>query len=196
MTDELPIIEGLRKGDDKAYKYVYDTYFPRMCDLASIMLQDMDLARSTASDVISSMYESRDTLSERTQLPTYLMAGVRNRCINHFKSFCGKRMRPFSRLGDKELGQTFTGEDACDPQQQLITEELQKQVEEAINGLPEGWRSAYVKSQLEDKTYREISDEDKIALNTVRYRILQAMKMMHEKLDEYIEEEKPTSKEK
>lgn len=55
---EKLVVNGLRKGDTKAFKYLYDTHYQVLCHFASRYLRDDYLAESVVGDVMFHLWET------------------------------------------------------------------------------------------------------------------------------------------
>ena len=64
--------------------------------------------------------------------------------------------------------------------------ELTEQLREAIRHLPESYREAFLKHRLKGMTYKEIADELDVSVQTVNYRIGQALKLLAQELKDYL----------
>jgi DNA-directed RNA polymerase specialized sigma24 family protein len=93
--DEQRIIEGLKKGDNRAYKYLYDCYYVLLCRIASTFFKDSHLAQMLVDNTIFHIYEKRETLLINISLRAYLVRSVRNRCIDHLRSEYEKKGSQF-----------------------------------------------------------------------------------------------------
>lgn len=86
MADDTFIISRLYKGDEDAFRYIFDNEYGLMCSFANRMLHDRAMAESIADDVIFNLWESHERLNITSSLRSYLLGAVRNRCINELKS--------------------------------------------------------------------------------------------------------------
>lgn len=76
----------------------------------------------------------------------------------------------------------------ADPQmsaeQGMVRDEMCKSVNDALNSLPEVYRTVLIMCDMEDCTYAEIADFQKTTIGTIRSRIHRARKMMRDILTE------------
>ena len=76
----------------------------------------------------------------------------------------------------------------ADPQmsaeQGMVRDDMCRNVNEALNSLPEVYRTVLIMCDMEDCTYAEIADFQKTTIGTIRSRIHRARKMMREILTE------------
>lgn len=182
-TEKL-IIEQLKSGNEKAYKYLYDQHYSMLCHVANGYLHDALLAESIVGDVIFHIWEIRETLEISTTLRGYLMRSVRNRCINHIHSKQERVEVSFSNLSSEEPMQLVISDSY--PLGQLLERELEEKIQEAIGGLSGECRVVFMKSRFEEMKYDEIAQDLGISVNTVKYHIKNALSSIRGDLEKYL----------
>lgn len=188
MADDTFIISRLYKGDEDAFRYIFDNEYGLMCSFANRMLHDRTMAESIAGDVIFNLWESHERLKITSSLRSYLLGAVRNRCINELKSHMKRLSATNASLNIREememLDVIFT--DDSQPLGTLLEQELEEQISHCISLLPKECRKVFEKSRFEGLSYKEIASELKISTNTVKYHIKQALSILHSNLDVYL----------
>ncbi len=86
MKDTL-IIEHLRRGDEEAFKYIYERHYVLLCRFANQILNDAALSEEVVDDAIFYLWEHRREIEITYSVRAYLMRAVRNRCLNELQSF-------------------------------------------------------------------------------------------------------------
>ncbi|MDR0348811.1 MAG: RNA polymerase sigma-70 factor [Tannerella sp.] len=185
--DEL-IIERLKAGDEKAFKYIYDQHYPLLCRFANQILNDASTAEEIVDDTIFYLWEHRADINITYSIRTYLMRAVRNRCLNELKSPNYRkelRLSSFTYTENMEfLDYIFVSEDH--PLGYLLEKELEKEIIKGIEKLPDECRAVFKKSRLEEKKYDEIAVELNISVNTVKYHIKNALAILRQHLKDYL----------
>lgn len=188
MADDTFILSRLYKGDEDAFRYIFDNEYGLMCSFANRMLHDRTMAESIAGDVIFNLWESHERLKITSSLRSYLLGAVRNRCINELKSRMKRLSATNASLNIREememLDVIFT--DDSQPLGTLLEQELEEQISHCISLLPKECRKVFEKSRFEGLSYKEIASELKISTNTVKYHIKQALSILHSNLDVYL----------
>ena len=184
--DERKIIEGLRQGDNWAYKHLYDSYYVLMCKIASAFLQDEYSAQMLIDEFIVHLYETREKLIIKTSLHAYLMRSVRNRCINYLQSAYEQKEIRFSNISDSEENLISIIQNEDYTINSLLGDELEQIIRSSIEHLPIECRTVFEKSRFEDKTYEMIASELNISVNTVKYHIKNALSHLRKDLDKYL----------
>lgn len=103
MKDTL-IIEHLRKGDEAAFKYIYECHYVLLCRFANQILNDAALSEEVVDDAIFYLWEHRREIEITYSVRAYLMRAVRNRCLNELQSLRHREELHFSSLCYRKYG--------------------------------------------------------------------------------------------
>ena len=114
------------------------------------------------------------------------MTCVRNRCIDYLKSQYHKREVAHSDTGLRDFPVLQYVKDDDYPLGKLLEKELEDEIMNAINRLPNECRRVFYMSRFENRKYEEIAQELKISVNTVKYHIKHALALLHEDLGKYL----------
>ena len=95
MKDTL-IIEHLRRGDEEAFKYIYERHYILLCRFANQILNDAALSEEVVDDAIFYLWEHRREIEITYSVRAYLMRAVRNRCLNELQSLSHREELHFS----------------------------------------------------------------------------------------------------
>lgn len=188
MDNDTFIISRLKRGDNDAYRYLFDNEYDVMCRYAFQMLHDTAAAESVADDVVYSLWEHRQQLNIAGGLRPYLLAAVRNRCINELRARRRRMARVAVGLADDEearLLETLFA-DNSHPLGTIIERELEERLAQGIRLLPDECRRVFEKSRFEQMSYREIADATGISVNTVKYHIKRALAFLHDYMRDYM----------
>lgn len=176
---EEKLLVRLKEGEEAAWKQVFSDHWLSMCYLALQYLSDEQMARSAASDVMTHLWEIRDTLTIKQSLRAYLLQATRHRCLNLLSSKTA-RAESGSLTIDECLQAEMT--DTGHPLNRLLEKELESSVSRAVENLPPQTRRVFLKSRSEGLTYQQIADELGISVNTVRYHMKLAFSILREKI--------------
>ena len=181
QQSEVLLIQQLSEGDEQAYKAVYRMHYAVLCAYARQYVPDDAEAESIVDDVILRMWEIRQHLHIDRSLRSYLLTCVHNRCINAVKQ---RKLNP-ATIGlpsDDLLHENSTDY----PLNSLLEKELEKKIREAVVSLPDDSRRVFVLSRYEGKTYEQIAKKLGISVNTVKYHIKRALRMLYNRLEPYL----------
>lgn len=185
---EKQLIENLRRGDESAFRCIYDRYYESLCRFADLFLHDAALAEEIVDDVIFYLWEHRTEVEIAYSLRAYLMRSVRNRCLNELNSLSRREELRFSSFSLPEntefLDSLFIEKEH--PLGYLLEQELEDELLRGIEALPEECRTVFKKSRFEQKKYEEIAQELNISVNTVKYHIKNALAFLQKHVSSYL----------
>ena len=181
---ESLIIRELKEGNEHAYRYVFDAHYDVLCVIASRYLHDDFLAESVVGDVIFHLWETRENIDIQTSLRQYLVRSVRNRCLDYLKSRQFRHEQTLSTLpDDSRLLERSASHDH--PLGYLLEKELEQTINDVIEGLPADCRRIFKMSRFDGKKNTEIAQELGISVNTVKYHMKQALRLLQQQLGKY-----------
>lgn len=185
---EKHIIEKLKQGDEKAFKYIYDCHYVLLCRFAYQLLDDSSLAEEIVDDTIFYLWEHRADIEITYSIRAYLMRAVRNRCLNELNSLSHRTELRFSSFMLPEnldfLNNVFVEDNH--PLGELLDRELEEKLSQCIENLPQECRAVFKKSRFEQKKYEEIATELNISVNTVKYHIKNAIASLQANMGNYL----------
>lgn len=174
--------------EEQFFRNIYDTLYDPLCRFANLYLRDSMLAEEAVSDVIFSLWKHRERIDSISSIHAYLMKAVRNQCINELNSLTRRsemNFSTFSLTDNKDfLDSLFEVND--NPLTYLLQDELEQQLYNGIESLPQECRTVFKKSREEQKIYEDIANELGISVNTVKYHIKNALATMHKHLSTYM----------
>ena len=184
--DEHFLIQQLKEGNEQAYRWLFSKHYVPLCQYVGHILHDDALAENIVDDVIFHLWEIRDSIEITQSLRSYLMRSVRNRCSDHLNALRTRTEHSVSSLGEAETGRIANYSDATHPQGILIEKELEEAVVCAIEKLPEQCRAVFRASRMEGKRYEEIARDMNLSVNTVKYHLKNALRLLRKDLAQYL----------
>lgn len=144
-------------------------------------------AQDLVQETLLKAYQSWESYETGTNCRGWLMTILRNKFISEFR----KQKRRPSRLAIEDLPDRSILEDrnADDPASTFYESLIDEDVVEALQELPDRFRVAIILSDLRDWQYKEISDELKIPVGTVKSRLSRARRQLRERLRPYAEKQ-------
>ena len=172
-------MDALRQGDEQVFETIFRTYYERLCNYANTILNDMDEAEEMVQSAFLTVWEKHDRLEIHTSVKSYLYRAVHNSCLNRVKHYKVRKT-----YGDAVKNQSEPLHD--DASQDLIGSELDGIVANAIDSLPDQCKLVFKLSRFENLTYAEIAEQLGISVKTVENHMVKALKVMREKLKDYL----------
>src|SRR4051812_36270216 len=176
---ETSLIASLKKGDETAFEKVFKTHFDSLYKYAYTLLKNESAAEEVTQQVFFKIWEKRESLPDETILKAYLYRAVHNESLNHIK-------RQKVRTGYQMFAIGNTGQVINNASGKVDMAELQQELHKAMNELPEQCRTIFQMSRFEDMKYREIAEELNISPKTVENQMGKALKILREKLAQFI----------
>ncbi|HBF04821.1 MAG TPA: RNA polymerase sigma-70 factor [Prevotella sp.] len=184
-TEEI-IVRQLKEGREKAYKFLYDYHYPVLCHIAEQYVHDTFLAETIVSDTIFHLWEIRTTLTISTSIRSYLAQSVRNRCLNYLHAQVQQRELVLEKgsVTDLPIMRYIQSDDY--PLGRLLTDELENEIMDAIDRLPEKCQQVFRLSRFEGKKNQEIAEVLGISVNTVKFHMKNALALLQTDLHKYL----------
>lgn len=167
------IVKKISESDEKSFSLLYSCYYTYLNTIALCYIFDRDEANEVVNNVFINMWLKRNTLSY--PIHSYLIQSVKNGCLNHIRSkqtnerILSEHTKRLLDFQEEYIRSNPT------PLQYVETQELEKEVRNAIEQLPEKCRFIFEQYLFEGKMPEEISKELFISVSTVRVQIKNAM---------------------
>jgi len=135
-------------------------------------------SRRPFQDFFVKILEKRTTNSIETSLKSYFIRSINNRCLDNLAHQKVKILHEqFSlRMMSDESLQEYP----------LLDSELKKQIDHAIQQLPDGIRQTFMLNRFDGLSYQQIANQEKVSVKTVEYRISKALLNLRKDLGEYL----------
>lgn len=184
--EEESIIQGLKQGEESAYKVLYKDHYAVLCHFAAFYLHDDFQAESIVEDVIFHFWQNRSSLNINTSLRQYFMNSVRNKCLDYIKSKRAQIEQPITKATDNAPLLLSTLRSDNSPVGSMLAKELENKINEVIDRLPKECKQVFLLSRFGHKKNQEIADELHISINTVKYHLKNALRILRGELKEYL----------
>ncbi|WP_341834764.1 RNA polymerase sigma-70 factor [Chitinophaga pollutisoli] len=161
------------------FSSVFHTWYEKLHRYAYTMLKDADEASDTVQFVFTRLWERWDELEETAELGPYLYRSVHNHCLNRIRKV--GNMRTFNAWLNRGAPPAHS-----DAGNKLAVAELNTRIAAALDALPPQCRLIFTMSREQDKKYAEIARELSISVKTVESQMSKALRILREKLADYI----------
>lgn len=183
--NELELIQGLRKGDESAFRYMVDTYRDRVYNTALGIVQNAEDAEDVAQEVFIQVFRSIGNFKGESKLSTWLYRIATTRSLDLLRSRKSKkRFGLLQRLFGEGDEPVMEIPDFNHPGVALDRKENAARLFRAISQLPENQKIAFTLHKLEDLSYQEVSEVMQTSLPAVEslmHRARQNLKKLLEK---------------
>ena len=156
---EFELIQGLRNGDEAAFKYLVDTYKDRVFNTAIGIVQNAEDAEDVAQEVFIQVFRSVQNFKAESKLSTWIYRITTTRALDLLRSRKSKkRFGIIQRLFGEGNEPEMEIPDFNHPGVALDRKENAARLFKAIGQLPENQKIAFTLHKLEDISYQEVSE--------------------------------------
>ncbi len=153
---------------------LFREWFAPLCRFAFRFVPDADDAKGIVHDVFVSLWEKMEQLPADTHFRSYLYTAVRNRCLNHLRD--QRKVVPLE-AAEAQAAQTEVP---------IETQELEREIEFAIQTLPDKCREIFELNRKEGLKYSQIAEQLGISVKTVEAQMSKALAIMRIHLKNYL----------
>ena len=178
------VVRRIISGDETSFEKVYRYFYPRLNYFAKQYVLDYETSKNIVQDVFTELWDKRNTLQEDTNLNAWLFTVTKNKSlkiISHLKS----QKNYDSYLKARQLAVNYIALSDFDTSN-FIFEELQAQVNVALEKLAPTCRKVFELSRFEDRKNREIAEELGLSIKTVEAHISKALRSLKADLKDYL----------
>jgi len=165
----------LNGNDKKRFEQIFKDLFKPLCGFAVKYVGDLDESKNIVHEVFISVWEKFGSFPEGMNFRGYLFTATRNKCLNYIRDH-----KKEVSLDLSSEGQGVTMENT------LEVKELEREIEIAINQLPEKCRMVFEMSRYGDLKYSEIAQKMNISVKTVEAHMSKALQILRKELINFL----------
>jgi len=181
MSDDQ-LLQGLQKGDRKAFRSMFDRYYPYVMVSVTKICGDRNLAKDVAQEVFFEVWKKREIIQVKGALKSYLRRAGVNRMLNQLKA------RKLQYEDPVDLPEPPQQNHSA--QQHLEAEDMRKVIQTAIDSLPERCRLVFTLKRIEGLSQKEIAEKMGISTKTVENQMVRALKVLRVAAAPYVANDK------
>ncbi len=149
-------IKIVQKGDRKAFKDLFESFYPSLCLFANKYLNDQEASQDIAQDAFLYLWNKNADFDSKNSAQSYLYRYVRDKSLNYLRD---KKLRHQVEL--EKIGSEIFFRD------NLVEEETYQIIFNAIRTLSPQAQQV-IELSLDGLKNQEIADELKISINSVK----------------------------
>ena len=177
------LVRRVQRGDKAAFDVLVRKYQHKIVKLVTRYVHDSTEALDVSQEAFIKAYRAIHGFRGDSAFYTWLYRIAINTAKNHLVA---EGRRPLEHGVDLQDPEQYEAQsrlrDVDTPERLLLTDEIQRTVEAAIDALPEDLRTAIVLRELEGMSYEQIAETMGCPVGTVRSRIFRAREAIDEKL--------------
>lgn len=191
IKPKKPVIEILDKhrdeelislwkgGNELAFAVLYRRHVLKLMSIAVTKTHSRDDAEELVQNSFLKFYQHKNAIESNTSVFAYLYVVLKNQILNYHRNELVRQKHEeyvFANRSETENSSTET----------IETKELEKQIEDAIDLLPEKCRKVFVLSRKEHLSNKEIASTLNISENTVEQHMRKALGRLRISLKHYL----------
>jgi RNA polymerase sigma-70 factor (ECF subfamily) len=187
ISDEAELLAGLRAGSEGAYDELLRRHGGRLLAVARRILRSDDDALDAVQDALIQAFRNLESFAGQSQLSTWLHRITVNAALMRIRRRRSRPEEPIEALlpsfvedGHSTVEFRDWGES---PEVVLAREEVRTAVREAIDRLPESYRTVLVLRDIEELDTAEVAELLGISANAVKIRLHRARQALRTLLD-------------
>jgi RNA polymerase sigma-70 factor, ECF subfamily len=182
---EQELLAGLQKGDKSTFDFLFRSYYSGLSSYANSYLKSMDIAEEIVQEVFVKIWEKHNKILIHTSIRAYLYQSVFNACMNHIK---GIQSSGFKHVDLEDISirhELMSMELADDEFARMYSEDVERDLESAINDLPDQCGEIFRLCRMNNLTYKEISSMLNVSKSTVKTQMSRAMNRIMKQMEKY-----------
>jgi RNA polymerase sigma-70 factor (ECF subfamily) len=183
MESGEDLIARARRGDEEAFRLIFERYTRPVMRFIFCMVSDRSLAEELAQETFVRAYKNLGALRDEARLSTWLFGIARNVAREAIRS---NRQEP-RRVGFDHL--LAVCDEKQSPAGELLDKELKDVVRHAIGMLDEDKRLVFTLKVYQQRSYDEISQITGFSIPKIRNILYRARAEMRRRLSLYLGEE-------
>jgi RNA polymerase sigma-70 factor, ECF subfamily len=172
-----------RGGNARAFETLYSRHKSALYRYLQRMCRNRDACNDLFQEVWSRVIQSRDRYEPRAQFTTFLFHIAHNCCVDYFRR---AERRQQGRMDDvTELQERLPGTDSERPDAEASHAQLRAAFKQALHGLPDEQRTAFVLREESGLSLEEIGRVTGVSMETAKSRLRYALSKLRAALDQY-----------
>lgn len=188
QSDE-ELLAQFNGGDARAFEVLLGRYRTPIYTFVLRSVRDPDRARDLTQDVFLRVVQRAAGFEGKSKFSTWLYTIARNLCIDTSRKMVFRRHRSLDApLGDDDGNAALierVASTAPVTDRAAIGRQLEGQIAEAVEALPEEQREVFLLRQVQGLPFKEIAGIIGVPENTVKSRMRYALERLQEALAEY-----------
>lgn len=181
---ERKLIEKASGGDPSAFNRLMQQHERRMYGVALRMCANREDAQDCLQEAMLRVYRAISGFKGQSSFSTWVYRITMNTCLDELRKKKNKQNTSLDNL----LDQGWAPSDGQNlPEKQAMLKETRRQINDAIQQLPEDMRAAVVLRDIHGLAYDEIANVLNANVGTIKSRISRGREKLREKLSKNTE---------
>ena len=185
IEDEKYLFERIRKGDEAAFKVIYNRYVPRLYYFVYEYIPQKDIVENIVQETLMVLWDKKSKLANNTNLGAYLFTVAKNNCLYKLRDQRYKQKIFESDMDEPNLIANLDALGALDTSLITMTE-IEQIIANTLLQLPPQCKAVFQLSRFEGKKNKEIAEELCISMKAVEGHISKALKLFRNSLKDFL----------
>lgn len=160
--------------ENKTFEELFDLHYGNLVGFVYGYVRDEEVARDIVHDTFLTFWKNRGRLDLSYSAKYYLFTLAQNGALNYLRHL------KVVVANEQELSRWMeSSSDGLTAYEERIA-----RVEARLALLPEKQREVFLKCVMEEKKYKEVAEELKVSINTIKKHMVHALKFLREELKE------------
>jgi RNA polymerase sigma-70 factor (ECF subfamily) len=169
--------------DQLAARELFNYFHPKLVRFAVLYTSSIHSANDIVSEVFVKVFRNREKMAEINDMQFYLFRAVKNQCL----TFIGQQKKMAS-IDDLDWDQGGIALEVRNPENELLTAELTKRIEDIIISFPPQRKLIYKMIIVDGLKYREAAEMLDLSIKTIENHLLLAVKFLREEITKYLQD--------
>jgi RNA polymerase sigma-70 factor (ECF subfamily) len=184
QMDDDAIIEGMARGDQRAFRELVERYKKKVYYLALDMAGNAVDAEDISQEVFLKVFRSFGTFRKGAQIGSWLYRITYNAAIDHLR----RRGTTPEPVGDEALERLARGDDGLarragpDPGAALDANQLQERIARALEKVSPQEKAVFLLRHYEDLKLKDIAESLGLSIGSVKSYLFRAVRKLQKEL--------------
>ena len=160
--DEL--VERVCRGDDEAFRLIFERYHRPIISFIYDLVGDCGLAEELMQEAFMRAYKNVNALRDRRKLAVWLFGIAKNVARESLRA----RLRQGRRVEMDDQTVTQLRDGSLSPDKQLVSQELSRAIHDALATLDDDKRMVFTLKVFQQKSYQEIAEITEFSIAKIK----------------------------
>ena len=181
ITSDSLLVKNYILGDESSLEILIKKHQQRLFSFIYSKVKDKDVANDIFQDTFIKVIKTlkKGNYNEEGKFLPWVMRIAHNLIIDYFRK--NNRMPNFKNSDEFDIF-SIISDDSLNVEKQIIQEQIFDDVRELINELPEEQKEVLIMRMYKDMSFKEISDNTGVSINTalgrMRYALINMRKLI------------------
>ncbi len=166
-------IKNIKNGDFKLFEELFRHYYKYLVYFSYKYVKEVQTAEDVVHDVFVKIWNNRKNLDFNLNFKSYIITAVKNQSLKSLK-----KSDKYEKVDIEFVEIADNGR----PDDDLIKDEFNKLISEAISELPERRREIFCMHRFDKLTYSEIATVLNLSTKTIETQMGRSIKFLRERL--------------